>query len=133
MKSGDRPKWTRHIQCARQSGTIKRCGSSVNLSTAGNDILAEDDSSVSHNSNHSAEFVAAVRNDVHFSLCLLSTVFSVMPSSHRRHGQDIYDEAVFPDLSFHARVSTRGNNYKLVNHSFHYDLREHFFCTYCKY
>jgi len=40
---------------------------------------------------------------------------------------NIYDEAVSPDLSFYARASTRGNNYKLVNHSFHYDLRKHFF------
>ena len=35
--------------------------------------------------------------------------------------------AVVSDLSFYARASTRGNNYKLVNHSFHYDLRKHFF------
>ena len=40
---------------------------------------------------------------------------------------NIYDEAVSPDLSFYARASTRGNNYKVVNHSFHYDLRKHFF------
>ena len=39
----------------------------------------------------------------------------------------IYDEAVSSDLSFYAMASTRGNNYKLVNHSFHYDLRKHFF------
>jgi len=39
---------------------------------------------------------------------------------------ELYDEAVSPDLSFYARASTRGNNYKLVNHSFHYDLRKHF-------
>jgi len=40
---------------------------------------------------------------------------------------NIYDEAVSPNLSFYARASTRVNNYKLVNHSFHYDLRKHFF------
>ena len=40
---------------------------------------------------------------------------------------NIYDEAVSPDLTFYVRASTRGNNYKLVNHSFHYDLRKHFF------
>jgi len=28
---------------------------------------------------------------------------------------NIYDEAVSPDLSFHSRASTRGNNHKLVN------------------
>jgi len=46
---------------------------------------------------------------------------------------NIYDEAVSPDLSFYASASTRGNNYKLVNHFFHYDLRKYFFCTFCKY
>ena len=32
------------------------------------------------------------------------------------------------------RVNTRGNNYKLLNHTFHYDLIyvNTFFCTYCK-
>ena len=40
---------------------------------------------------------------------------------------NIYDEGVSPDLTFYPRASTRGNNYKLVNHSFHYDLRKHFF------
>jgi len=39
---------------------------------------------------------------------------------------NIYDEAVSPDLFFYARASTRGNNYKLVNHSFSYDLHKHF-------
>ena len=38
-----------------------------------------------------------------------------------------YDEAVSLDLSFYARASTRGNNYKLVNHCFRYDLRKQFF------
>ena len=47
---------------------------------------------------------------------------------------NIYDEeAVYPYLSFYARANTRGNNYKLVNNSFHYDWRKHFFCTDCKY
>jgi len=40
---------------------------------------------------------------------------------------NIYDEAVSPDLSFYARARTRGNNYKPVNHSLHYDLRKHLF------
>ena len=39
---------------------------------------------------------------------------------------NIYVEAVSPDLSFYARAG-KGNNYKLVNHSFHYDLRKLFF------
>jgi len=25
------------------------------------------------------------------------------------------------------------DNYKLLNHTFHYDIRKHFFCMYCKY
>ena len=32
-----------------------------------------------------------------------------------------------PDFSFYAMASTRVNNYKLVNHCFHYDLHKHFF------
>ena len=32
-----------------------------------------------------------------------------------------------PHLPFYARVNTRGNDYKLINHSFHYDLHKHFF------
>jgi len=39
-----------------------------------------------------------------------------------------------PCLFVNERSNTRGNNYKLQNHSFHYDLRKHFFlCTPCKY
>jgi len=34
---------------------------------------------------------------------------------------------VAPDLIFNERANTRGNHYKLENHSFHYDLRKHFF------
>ena len=33
---------------------------------------------------------------------------------------------VSPDLPFNDRANTRGNHYKLQNHSFHYDLRKHF-------
>jgi len=36
-------------------------------------------------------------------------------------------KSVSPQLSFCARSNTRGNNYKLQNHTFHYDLRKHFF------
>ena len=39
----------------------------------------------------------------------------------------LYDETVFPHLPFYARVNTRVSNYKLVNHSFHYDLCKHFY------
>jgi len=44
---------------------------------------------------------------------------------------DIYDTTVSLDLPFNERANTRGNNYKLQNHSFHYDLQKHFFsaCT----
>ena len=30
-----------------------------------------------------------------------------------------------------TRSDSRGNNYKLLNHTFHYDLRKHFYSTYC--
>jgi len=47
---------------------------------------------------------------------------------------NVYDTAVSPDLSFSERANTRGNNYKLQNHCFHYDLRKHFFLSNnCKY
>jgi len=39
---------------------------------------------------------------------------------------NIYDTTVSPDLPFKERANTRGNNYKLQNHSFHYVLRKHF-------
>jgi len=32
---------------------------------------------------------------------------------------NIYDESISPQLSFCTRSSTRGNNYKLLNHTFH--------------
>jgi len=32
---------------------------------------------------------------------------------------NIYDTTVAPDLIFNERASTRGNHYKLQNHSFH--------------
>jgi len=40
---------------------------------------------------------------------------------------NIYDTTVLPDLPFNERGNIRGSNYKLQNHSFHYDLRKHFF------
>jgi len=40
---------------------------------------------------------------------------------------NIYDRTVSPDLSLNERANTRGNHYKLQNHTFHYDLRKHFF------
>jgi len=47
---------------------------------------------------------------------------------------NIYDTKVSPQLMLNERANTRGNNYKLLNHTFHYDIRKHFFfCTYCKY
>jgi len=39
---------------------------------------------------------------------------------------NIYDESVSPQLPFCTRSNTRGNDYKLLNHTFHYDLRKHF-------
>jgi len=35
---------------------------------------------------------------------------------------NIYDTTVAPDLIFNEGANTRGNHYKLQNHSFHYDL-----------
>ena len=40
---------------------------------------------------------------------------------------NIYDRTVSPDLPRNERTNTRGNHYKLQNHTFHYDLRKHFF------
>jgi len=40
---------------------------------------------------------------------------------------NICNTTVSPDLSFNERTKTRGNNYKLHNRSFHYDLWMHFF------
>jgi len=40
---------------------------------------------------------------------------------HLRH------ETVSPHLHSYTTANTRGNNHKLVNHSFHHDLRKHFF------
>jgi len=37
---------------------------------------------------------------------------------------NIYDTTVSPNLSYNERANTRGNNYKLHYHSFHYDLRK---------
>ena len=43
---------------------------------------------------------------------------------------NIYDSRASPYLplnSLNSRANTRGNDYKLLNFSFHYDLRKHFF------
>jgi len=43
---------------------------------------------------------------------------------------NIYDEShetASHYLPFNIKANTRGNNYKLLNHSFHYDLRKHYF------
>ena len=40
---------------------------------------------------------------------------------------NIYDRTVSPDLPLNERANSRGNHYKLQNHTFHYDLRKHFF------
>jgi len=39
----------------------------------------------------------------------------------------IYDTTVSPDRPFNKGANIRSNNYKLQYHSFHYDLRKHFF------
>ena len=40
---------------------------------------------------------------------------------------NIYDRTVSLDLPLNERANTSGNHYKLQNHTFHYDLRKHFF------
>jgi len=40
---------------------------------------------------------------------------------------NIYDRTVSPDLPLNERANTRGNHYKLQNHTFLYDLRKNFF------
>ena len=40
---------------------------------------------------------------------------------------NIYDRTVSPDLPLNERANIRGNHYNLQNHTFHYDLRKHFF------
>jgi len=40
----------------------------------------------------------------------------------------------YHDIMLNERANTRGNNYKLLNHIFHYiNIHKQFFCTYCKY
>jgi len=39
---------------------------------------------------------------------------------------NIYDAKVSPQLILNKRANTRGNNFKLLNHTFHYDIRKHF-------
>ena len=47
----------------------------------------------------------------------LSFSFKITPN--------IYDTTVSHDLPFNERANTEGNNYKLQDHSFQYDLRKH--------
>ena len=35
---------------------------------------------------------------------------------------NIYDTKVSPNLRYYPKSTTRGNKYKLLNHTFHYDL-----------
>jgi len=37
-----------------------------------------------------------------------------------------YDAKVSPQLMLNETANTRGNNYKLLNHTFHYDLCKYF-------
>jgi len=48
----------------------------------------------------------------------ISTMIEVFKITH-----NMYDETVSPYLPLNIKANTRGNNYKLLNHSFHYDLR----------
>jgi len=40
---------------------------------------------------------------------------------------DLYDPDVSLNLAYHLGTITRGNKYKLINHIFHYDLRQYYF------
>ena len=40
---------------------------------------------------------------------------------------EIYDQDVSLKLVYHPNSNTRGNNYKLLNQSFHYDARKYCF------
>jgi len=42
-----------------------------------------------------------------------------------KNAHNIYGTTVSPDLPFSEGANTRGNTYKLHNHSFHYDVRKH--------
>jgi len=59
---------------------------------------------------------------------LRGDMIEVFKSTH-----NIYNTTVSPNLSYNERAKTRGNNYKLHYHSFHYDLRSIFLCSSCKY
>jgi len=39
---------------------------------------------------------------------------------------NIYDAKVSPQLILNERANTIGNSYKLLNHTFHYDICKHF-------
>ena len=40
---------------------------------------------------------------------------------------NIYDAEVSPNLRYYPKSNIRSNKYKLHNHTFHYDIREHSF------
>ena len=40
---------------------------------------------------------------------------------------NIYDSEVSPNLRYYPKSNTRCNKYKLLNHTFHYDLRKYSF------
>ena len=40
---------------------------------------------------------------------------------------NIYDPEVSPELRYYPKSNSRGNRYKLLNHTFHYDTRKYSF------
>jgi len=38
---------------------------------------------------------------------------------------NLYDPEVSPELRYYPKSNTRGNKYKLLNHTFHYGTRKH--------
>ena len=47
---------------------------------------------------------------------------------------NICDPEVSPKLRYYTKSNSRGNKYKSLNHTFHYDTRKHFCpCSYSQY
>jgi len=40
---------------------------------------------------------------------------------------NVYDPEVSPEFRYYPKSNTRGNKYKLLNHTFHYDTRKYSF------
>ena len=43
--------------------------------------------------------------------------------------RNLYDPEVSPELRYYPKSNTRGNKYKLLNHTFHYDTQKYSFAA----